>query len=1819
MLPSEADRVLRPNASADNDAVLGTWTPLGPGNIGGRTRALLVHPQNPNLIYAGSVSGGVWKSTDGGASWSPLSDLLMANIAVSSLAMDPGNSNVIYAGTGEVFPFKQDENDGQRGAGIFKTTDGGANWSALTFTTNNNKDFYYVSDLVVSPRSSQRVYAATSTGIWRSLDGGASWTRTFDGSGFDGGCLNFAMRTDLPGDYLFASCGRFAPAGVYKNSSAEGATDWTQVLKDNHLGRISLALAPSNQGTIYALAMCGDQTLCGNFFEGLWAVYRSQANGESGTWEIRVDNKSATTLNTWLLTNGREAAGCFNQPTMANQGWYDNVIKVDPVNPAVVWSGGVDLFRSDDGGANWGLASHWNNKPQPNYAHADQHVLVFHPQYDGGANQVLFAGNDGGLWRTSNARAATAIGAKAPCNLNSQVNWTTLNHSYAVTQFYHGLPLPDGASYIGGTQDNGTLKGADGAGLNGWTTILSGDGGFVAVDPGNPNTFYAEFPPDNQKGTPLLYKSLDAGSHWSKVTSGISDTGFLFVPPFLMDPANPQRLWIGGSKVWRTEDGASSWVQVGSTLSPGRVSAFAQSTTNPDRLLVGTHTGKIYRLDNARSANSNTPWVSNALPRSGYVAWLAFDPTNANIAYAAYSSFNSVTGDAHVYKSTDGGTTWSPLDGSGAGAIPDVPVHTIAIDPTTTSRIYIGTDLGVLTTTDGGNTWLKENTGFANVSTEALVLNNANGVARLYAFTHGRGAWRVPLVSAACSYTISPGSDSPNATGGPGSFTVFASAGCTWQAQPDVSWIHVNSTGNGTGTVNYTVDANPGALSRTGHILAGGQQYTITQGGANCTYNVTPPGQPFPAGGGTGNIPVNAPSGCAWQASSAIGWITVVSTTPSPATGNGSVSINVSANTTSASRSATITVAGISVTISQSGSASAGGNDEIAGATLIGALPASISQNTASFTANSADPVHACTGGRDSATAWFRFVPNFSGVVQINTTGSDYDTVLSAYPGTSSAGAEAACNDDINDYALQSAFTLNVTAGQSYLVEVSSYGAVNAGGNLVLSLSANDLSAAATPVNALPFTTTQDIGSATSSAGDPVHTCTSSADSKTVWFRYNAGFTGNLLIDTEGSNYDTVLSVYNAAAPSSELACNDDTDQDSQSALSLAVISGQSYLIEVSRYHQGSSSGTLVLNVNGNDQPSQATPVARVQPGQFVGAATTSVSDPGLAACGGPLDKTVWYRYTATASGPIHVSTVGSDYDTVLAVYAGSIPGVEPACNDDIDSNNPGPSALNFNAGAGQSYLILVGDFNFNEGIFGTLNLIVHPNTACTFNASPGSKNFPASGGSDSFVLETNYPDCSWTLTPSASFIGVAPSSGIGSAFIDYSVARNASASPRSGSIGVTGNSGLFTVTHDAGGAADLVVTALTGPNTAQAGGTLNVSGTVTNQGSVAAGPFTFEFYFSSSPAISTAAVDTGWGCTISRLAAGASFTCSGSIGVPAGLSTGTWYLGAIADPDNFVAESNEGNNARASDSGPVNVNGGANRTPGPVSANPGAGSGATQNFTFTFSDPDGRQDLNVVNILINNSLDARNACYLAYSFPSNVLYLVANDGGSLLPGTVMNGSGSVSNGQCTVNGANSSVGGSGTSLTLNLSMTFTAGFAGNKIIYLAARDIVLNNSGWQALGAWGVPGANTFPAVVGVNPARGSGSSQAFTFTFNDTKGFQDLGVVNILIHNSLDARGACYLAYSRPSNALYLVTDDGLGLVPGLVSNGSGTVSNSQCTVTGAGSSAIGSGNNLILIVNVSFSAAFNGNRVIYMAARDGTDANNSGWQSMGSWTVQ
>jgi len=726
---------------------LDAWREIGPGNIGGRTRAIVINPDNPDIIYAAGVAGGVFKTIDDGQTWNPTSDFL-SNIAFSTLAMDPTNPDVIYGGTGEGFF----NGDSVRGLGIFKTTDGGQTWTQLESTVNSDPDdpdavpfgaFFYVNKIQVSPTNPSRVYAATRFGVWRSLDAGESWefvlgnTNAVDpgvalnDAGFSfAGATDLQIRTDQSPDVLFAAFGSFTQDGLYR--STNGGTTWQKVGTGGTLdrpdqGRMTIAIAPSDQDVVYVAMADNDGAMID--------VFRSEDGGLS--WSPRLDQGDQ--FSPLLFSNVPFGNGCFGNGSFA-QGWYDNIVAVDPTDPDVVWIGGVDLFRSDDGGSTFGLASYWFFDAQdPNFVHADQHEIVFHPDYNGSTNQIMYVGNDGGVFRTDNALADTSING---CPRDSseplpEIAWQSLNNGYGVTQYYHGDVSKQNDVFIGGTQDNGTSRVTSTDTPNAWEMILGGDGGYVQINPLDDSIVYAEF-----QGFPTIRKSTDGGDSFERATDGIEDTDGLFITPFAMDPSSPNILWTGGTRAWRTLNAADSWDRVSEDfedpdtgLNPSRISAIAVAPSNSSRVYLGFSDGYVATTNNALIGEPEWTIRDQGLPiEFGFISDLAVDPIDPDIAYATTSTFNV----AHVYRTTDGGETWSSIDGIQDALIPDIPAHSIAISPTDRDTLYLGTEVGVFASLDAGQTWQPASTGLPTTVVEELVFQNDD---TLVAFTHGRGVF----------------------------------------------------------------------------------------------------------------------------------------------------------------------------------------------------------------------------------------------------------------------------------------------------------------------------------------------------------------------------------------------------------------------------------------------------------------------------------------------------------------------------------------------------------------------------------------------------------------------------------------------------------------------------------------------------------------------------------------------------------------------------------------------------------------------------------------------------------------------------------------------------------------------------------------------------------------------------------------------------------------------------------------------------------------------------------------------------------------------
>jgi photosystem II stability/assembly factor-like uncharacterized protein len=690
----------------------------------------VVDPNDTNVLYVGGVAGGVWKSVDRGASWTPLTDTF-ANVGVSSIAIDPSDSRVVYVGTGEGFANRTNF-EPTNGVGIMKTTDAGATWRILPATIGN-PDFRVVHDLVVSTNDPDRLYAATTTGISRSTDGGGSWevvlrTQTY------AGCPGLAIRTDRNPDVLLAACSDAYPDGVYR--SADGGDTWTKVIaavEGETAGAAAVEFAPSNQDIAYAsVARTIDSPGGAN---GTLALLRSEDGGQ--TWTVRNRGGFTPGSPSWLN----------HCPGQTGQGYYGNVIAVDPSNPDRIWLGGVDSFRSDDGGRTITVASywwldqrHWPNLPVPSpWVHADFHAIVFDPGFDGTSNQTVYFGTDGGVFRTQNALAPLPSDAcdgdalwNQPIESLNDVVYEPLNDGLTLTQFWGGTVSGDGTVVFGGTQDNGTWLRPSGAGPDGWSFAMGGDGFDVAISPGK-ELFYGEWP--GTAGIAIGRSTTGQLQTFQDITDTVQDVG-LFVTPFTLAPSAPGTIWTGGHFMWRSQSRGDpgTWVQVSPLLVTTQfegISAIAVAPSDAAVVYAGSSDGQLFTTRNGTA--SPPSW--SAVRADGYVSAIAVHPADPRVAYATVASF----GVPHVLKTTDGGATWHDVGAD----LPDVPANAVAVNPRNPAMVFVGTDAGVFESPNGGGTWLPANGSMTTTIVQELVFRT--GTSDLYVFTHGRGVFRVDV------------------------------------------------------------------------------------------------------------------------------------------------------------------------------------------------------------------------------------------------------------------------------------------------------------------------------------------------------------------------------------------------------------------------------------------------------------------------------------------------------------------------------------------------------------------------------------------------------------------------------------------------------------------------------------------------------------------------------------------------------------------------------------------------------------------------------------------------------------------------------------------------------------------------------------------------------------------------------------------------------------------------------------------------------------------------------------------------------------------
>ena len=655
------------------------WLSLGPENIAGRMRSLALDPADPAVLYAGSAGGGVWKSTNSGRDWRVLDDLL-PNLRIGAIAVDPFDTRRILAGCGEGYVAWQ--GGAAFGRGVYRSSDAGESWALLPSTDRENFDYIY--DVDFDSHAADAALLCSGDGVYRSSDGGESWTRVLTRP-----VLPFsAMAVYSPAEPGLAFAA-IEGAGIFR--STDGGRSWTGPhgtgIDVDGYSRIVLAVAPSDADVVYA-AFTGHDEECAGLF-------RSDDRGEH--WEAMEIPRSELFGNTY----------------MGGQGRFNSSLAVHPQNPDVVWAGGIDLYRSGDGGRSWKQMSNWYRFQRYAYVHADNHVILFNPR---NGDEILSA-SDGGLFRSTDGGAT----------------FTERSAGMVTVQFHSGTPHPRTDLVIGGTIDNGTVTAFDGPR---WSEVLGGDGGYTAIDADDPRYVYGE----------LYYlhfmRSTDFGRTFQLSMIGIprardfgSSDPVAFIAPFEMAPWDGRVIFAGTNKLYRTVNRAESWEAVSPNLAAdGYLTAIGPAPSDPQTVYVGASKGRAQV-----TTDGGATWtrIDAGLPER-WITDIAVNGRDARRAVYTLSGFDS----GHAFLTTDGGASWRDISGSGAASLPDVPANTVLWHPQRDSALYVGTDVGLFVTTDGGASWRVDNNGIGNVIIADLKLRR-DGV--LFAATHGRGMYRSSL------------------------------------------------------------------------------------------------------------------------------------------------------------------------------------------------------------------------------------------------------------------------------------------------------------------------------------------------------------------------------------------------------------------------------------------------------------------------------------------------------------------------------------------------------------------------------------------------------------------------------------------------------------------------------------------------------------------------------------------------------------------------------------------------------------------------------------------------------------------------------------------------------------------------------------------------------------------------------------------------------------------------------------------------------------------------------------------------------------------
>ena len=677
------------------------WEERGPSNVAGRILSLVLDPTDAtgNTLWAGAAGGGLWKATNATSAnvqWQNVNPFF-STLAVSAVAVVPGTKPaVIYAGTGEGFF----NSDAIRGAGIWKSSDGGATWAQLPATASN-VDFQRITKIVVHPVTKD-VYAVTRDGgLYRSQNGGTSWSQllnTLNQYSQANGTADIEIGAD---NTIFVTSGLFDTDGIYRSTTGN-AGSWTKLntlagsgLPTTGYQRIEVACAPSDANRVYALFQSASTN-------GILDIYRSMDKGT--TWTVMPKPGGAA----FDFTRG--------------QAWYDLAAGVSPTNPDVLYVGGIDVWLSTDAGAvtpTWSKRSDWTaSVTASDYVHADQHAILFLPSASAPSNRAFF-GSDGGIAYSANASSTAST-------------FSSRNNGLNVTQYYGLAMHPTNYNYfLAGAQDNGTQQ-YTAPGMNATTRASGGDGGLCAIDQDDPSLQISSYV-YNQ-----YYRSTDGGASFSNLIR-ISSTIGSFINPWDYDSRanvlyarHNTNLYMAWTNVSTTNAPVTITPSLGTGA--GTVTHVTVSPLTANRVYFGMVGGKVARVDNANTTTPTVKILFALAANRGSTSCVAVDPANEQHLLVTYSNYGFVS----VFETTnaDAATpTWTSVEGD----LPDMPVRWALFDPRNTARAILATEMGVYATdllAGAATAWSP----LPNLTNTRIdMLRYRSGDKLVVAATHGRG------------------------------------------------------------------------------------------------------------------------------------------------------------------------------------------------------------------------------------------------------------------------------------------------------------------------------------------------------------------------------------------------------------------------------------------------------------------------------------------------------------------------------------------------------------------------------------------------------------------------------------------------------------------------------------------------------------------------------------------------------------------------------------------------------------------------------------------------------------------------------------------------------------------------------------------------------------------------------------------------------------------------------------------------------------------------------------------------------------------------